>query len=39
VEVANEWRTKAYKAWGNWYFVVRPYSERDGLDQLQLLIP
>ncbi|MEZ6127606.1 MAG: hypothetical protein R3C59_02925 [Planctomycetaceae bacterium] len=36
VEVANEWRTKAYKTWGNWYRTVRPFDEGGGLDELEL---
>lgn len=36
VEVANAWRTKAYKVWGNWYRQVRPFTEGDGLDELEL---
>ncbi len=35
---ANQWRTRAYNAWSKWYFQVRPYDERDGLDQLEALI-
>ena len=38
VDHANQWRTKAHKAWSGWYFQVRPYNERDGLDQLEQLI-
>lgn len=36
VEVANKWRTKAYRTWGNWYRTVRPFDEGDGLDALEL---
>jgi len=36
VEVANAWRTKAYKVWGNWYRSVRPFEEGGGLDELEL---
>ncbi|MEZ6061799.1 MAG: HEAT repeat domain-containing protein [Planctomycetaceae bacterium] len=39
LEVANAWRTKAYKVWGNWYTSVRPYQERDGLDELLRELP
>ncbi len=39
VEVANAWRTQAYKTWGAWYSSVRPYSERDGLDELLRSLP
>lgn len=35
VEVANEWRTKAYRTWMTWYRDVRPYSESGGLDELE----
>ena len=34
VRTVNEWRTKAYRAWMNWYKNVRPYSESGGLDEL-----
>ena len=36
VEVANQWRTKAYKTWGDWYRTVRPFDEGGGLDELEL---
>lgn len=36
VEVANQWRTKAYNAWGDWYRTVRPFDEGGGLDELEL---
>lgn len=36
VEVANSWRTKAYKTWMDWYKEVRPYDERGGLDEVEL---
>lgn len=37
VEVANAWRTKAYRTWMQWYRRVRPYEESGGLDELRLL--
>lgn len=36
VRRANAWRTKAFKAWGNWYRRVRPYEDGDGIDELEL---
>lgn len=36
---ANNWRTKAYRAWGDWYRKVRPYEEGGGLDEIELLGP
>jgi hypothetical protein len=36
VEVANQWRTKAYNIWGDWYRTVRPYKEGGGIDELEL---
>ena len=36
---ANNWRTKAYRAWADWYRKVRPYEEGGGLDELELLGP
>ncbi len=36
---ANNWRTKAFKVWGDWYRNVRPYEEGGGLDELELLAP
>jgi len=35
VQIANAWRTKAYKIWGNWYRQVRPFPEGGGLDELE----
>lgn len=32
---ANEWRTKSFKRWSDWYFQTRPYEEKDGLDELE----
>jgi len=36
---ANNWRSKTYKVWGDWYRNVRPYEEGGGLDELELLSP
>lgn len=36
---ANNWRSKAYRAWADWYRRVRPYEEGGGLDELELLGP
>jgi len=38
VEVANQWRTKAYDTWMAWYRKVRPFEETDGLDEIGALI-
>lgn len=35
----NLWRDRATRAWSNWYSEMRPYEERDGLEQLEVLIP
>lgn len=35
----NLWRDRATRAWSTWYSDQRPYEERDGLDQLEVLIP
>jgi len=32
---ANDWRTKSFKGWSDWYFRTRPYEEKDGLDELE----
>ena len=32
---ANDWRTKSFKRWSDWYFQTRPYEEKDGLDELE----
>ncbi|APZ95761.1 hypothetical protein Fuma_05423 [Fuerstiella marisgermanici] len=37
VEVANQWRTKAYDTWMAWYRKVRPFEETDGLDEIGAL--
>ncbi|MCA9047279.1 MAG: HEAT repeat domain-containing protein [Planctomycetaceae bacterium] len=34
---ANNWRTKAYQTWSQWYSTVRPFSEQGGLDELEAL--
>ncbi len=39
VEVANQWRTKAFETWMTWYRDVRPYDETGGLDELQAFSP
>jgi len=39
LRLATPWREKALKAWSNWYFSVRPFEERGGLDELQLAVP
>ena len=37
VAEANKWRTKCSTTWIKWYRNVRPYEERDDLDELDLL--
>jgi hypothetical protein len=32
---ANEWRLKSFKQWSDWYFSIRPFEEKDGLDELE----
>lgn len=39
LRLATPWREKALKDWSNWYFKVRPFEERGGLDELQLAVP
>lgn len=39
LRLATPWREKALKDWSNWYFSVRPFEERGGLDELQLAVP
>lgn len=34
VRVANQWRTKAWRAWSQWYSERRPFEDQDGLDEL-----
>lgn len=36
LNAARVWRAKASSVWRAWYSKVRPYSERDGLDELGL---
>jgi hypothetical protein len=39
LKTANEWRTKAWKTWMNWYRDVRPFEETGGLDELEVATP
>ena len=39
LRLATPWREKALKDWSNWYFKVRPFEDRGGLDELQLAVP
>ncbi len=39
LRLATPWREKALKDWSGWYFSVRPFEERGGLDELQLAVP
>jgi hypothetical protein len=39
LRLATPWREKALKDWSNWYFSVRPFEDRGGLDELQLAVP
>ncbi len=39
LRLATPWREKSLKEWSNWYFSVRPFEERGGLDELQLAVP
>ncbi|MEZ6035702.1 MAG: HEAT repeat domain-containing protein [Planctomycetaceae bacterium] len=39
LRLATPWREKALKDWSNWYFGVRPFEDRGGLDELQLAVP
>lgn len=32
---ANDWRLKSFKQWSDWYFSIRPFEEKDGLDELE----
>ena len=36
VTEANKWRTRASRYWRQWYSGVRPYEQRDGLDEIGL---
>lgn len=38
LKVVNEWRFKAYTTWGKWYSEIRPFEEKDGLDDLQVKV-
>jgi len=39
LRVATPWREKALKDWSSWYFSVRAFEDRGGLDELQLAVP
>ena len=39
LRLATPWREKALKDWAGWYFSVRPFEDRGGLDELQLAVP
>jgi hypothetical protein len=39
LRLATPWREKALKDWSGWYFSVRPFEDRGGLDELQLAVP
>ena len=39
LRLATPWREKALKDWSSWYFGVRPFEDRGGLDELQLAVP
>lgn len=39
LQAANQWRDKAFKAWSGWYFERRPFETRDGIDELEALVP
>ncbi len=39
LRAANQWRDKAFKAWSTWYFERRPFEDRDGIDELEALVP
>ena len=39
LRLATPWREKALKDWSKWYFSVRPFEDRGGLDELQLAVP
>ena len=38
LRVATPWREKALTDWSNWYFSVRAFEDRGGLDELQLAV-
>lgn len=39
LKLATPWREKALKDWSNWYFGVRPFEDRGGIEELQLAVP
>ena len=39
LRLATPWREKALTDWSNWYFSVRAFEDRGGLDELQLAVP
>lgn len=39
LRLATPWREKALKDWSSWYFSVRPFEDRGGLDELQVGVP
>lgn len=38
LRLATPWREKALRDWSSWYFSVRAFEERGGLDELQLAV-
>lgn len=39
LRIATPWRDKALRDWSNWYFGVRPFEDRGGIEELQLAVP
>jgi len=39
LRLATPWRDKALRDWSNWYFSVRPFEDRGGIEELQLAVP
>jgi len=39
MNLATPWRDKALRDWSNWYFGVRPFEDRGGIEELQLAVP
>ena len=39
LKLATPWRDKALRDWSNWYFSVRPFEDRGGIEELQLAVP
>jgi len=39
MSLATPWRDKALRDWSNWYFGVRPFEDRGGIEELQLAVP